>query len=309
MARLDTRYQSVWAYIYKKINQAFSKKYFNNQNRYHDYTDTFLDPDEDEVSESIDIKGQFLGTLQPINEMAKNILASFKPYKSTYDLEKDLRQPFNGIGNLAAALINLPTAIIVFAVSTVESVFSPTTFFTNMKDNVIRSASWIIESFTRGLHGAVQLTTTPLTWLLRIPFRFGLNRYYGWPKIEENNSVVSLISDGVRVNKKLSALENSKQLSLVTFTSTQKTLLKELNKINEMLKEKFLKAKERGQTTALRRDFFDHLPFKESAIVYSLADLAQREKEYFAIFFEAREKLLSEKRQRTHSRFSQRRPS
>jgi hypothetical protein len=142
---------------------------------------------------------QFVGALQPLASMANDFLYTFKPYKSGKDALNDLAQPVRGLGNILRGLALTIASPLFFLVNTVRYAFVSGTwanFVGNMKINLIRSGSWLLDGVCSLVRGITQLITTPLTWFLKMPLRGILTGVKGTPDIAENEEVQRLVDLG-----------------------------------------------------------------------------------------------------------------
>jgi hypothetical protein len=191
----------------------------------------------------------WIGPLQPLASMAHDAQYSLKPYSSLSDIFIDAIQPLRGVKNILRGLAHTILVPLFFLANTVRyAIWSPTwgSFLVNMKLNFQRSTAWLIDGFSSLIRGTTQLLATPLTWLIRIPVRFGLVLYKGAPDIIENEEIQRLVLKGEE------ALESGNGLTM--------------DCIRHRLHEEYEKANEKGQPTALaagiEKEVFDELYFK-----------------------------------------------
>jgi hypothetical protein len=145
------------------------------------------------------IPKQILGGLQPLADILKDVVDTFKPYKSSYHVKRDLLQPIRALGNIVKGIILITAAPLFFIGDMVRYMFisgSLRNFGINMIINSSRTASWLLEGVFSILRGAGQLATTPLTWALRMPLRGIISAIKGMPKIEDNPSLQSCLQKG-----------------------------------------------------------------------------------------------------------------
>lgn len=143
---------------------------------------------------------QIVGSFQPLADMLKDAVDTFKPYKAGYQAKRDYFQPLRGLGNIARGMASLLCAPLVFLVNTVKSYSSPdrATFFQNMKLNFSRTTSWMLDGIASLIRGVTQIATTPLTWLIKMPLRGLITLFKGRPLFEERASVQRLVQEGNR---------------------------------------------------------------------------------------------------------------
>lgn len=142
---------------------------------------------------------QFIGALQPLASMANDFQNTFTPYKSSREFLMDVAQPLRGFGNILRGLVQLVATPLFFLGNTLRYALishSFSSFFSNMILNLGRSTSWFIDGFSSIVRGATQVVATPLTWILRIPFRGIITAISGTPDISENEEIQHLVDLG-----------------------------------------------------------------------------------------------------------------
>lgn len=146
------------------------------------------------------ISHYFLGGLNPLLAIKKDVVDTFKPYKSGYYVQRDLLQPVRGLGNLVRGLFNLIVApsILIFTIglyikmSWSEKSFK---FFSkNLWIGSVKAAGGMLDGVTSIIRGALQILTTPLTLIFRLPIRGFLTATQGWMTVSQNleNKIVKL---------------------------------------------------------------------------------------------------------------------
>jgi hypothetical protein len=194
MQRLNRRYQSFPAYLRLKIwGTNASRDTLASQLWEKDYS--YLHDTEPFGPDS----GLFIGSLQPLADIVKDVVDTVKPYKGTYQIKRDAMQPLYGLMNMGAALLTLIGAPIAFLVNIVRYSFYPDTFKENMQLNVVRTLSWLIDSVTTAVRGVTQLVATPLTWLLKMPLRGIITMMTDKSNIEDTNSIQKLVIRGEEI--------------------------------------------------------------------------------------------------------------
>ncbi|GEM_PF-4287593 len=142
---------------------------------------------------------QLLGALQPIVDIDKDFVDTFKPYKTGYfgyHAVRDFLQPLRGIGNTLKGVATILITPLVFLYDTIEYAFTSKSFSdfaNNMNSNFCRSASWMLEGVSNLPRGVTQIIATPLTWFIKIPLRALITGIVGTPKIEENQGIQDLV--------------------------------------------------------------------------------------------------------------------
>ncbi|MFA5960848.1 MAG: hypothetical protein WC785_10075 [Tatlockia sp.] len=111
--------------------------------------------------------------LQPLAYMVKDGIDTFKPYKSPYYIKRDLFQPFHGVANLSNGLKNIGSGIICFA-----------------KGEFATGTGRVAYGLTNILRGVTRILTTPLTWVLRMPFRGMRTLFSGFREFKPNSKMI-----------------------------------------------------------------------------------------------------------------------
>lgn len=175
---------------------------------------------------------QILGGLQPLADMYKDLIDTFKPYKTSYHFKRDLLQPISGIGNLFKGVATVVGAFCLFLGNTIRYAFvsgSLANFLDNMGVNCKRTGAWLLDGITNIIRGITQIAATPLTWILKIPCRGLITAIKGQPLIEQNQGIQRLVTKGK------TEAENGAPL--------------DLDCIRYELNRKFQKSSNRGQST------------------------------------------------------------
>lgn len=198
---------------------------------------------------------RLLGGFQPIADMNKDFVDTFKPYKSFYYVGRDALQPFRGLGNIARGVGSLVGAILLFIGKTIQYTLqkgSWNRFAVNMLENFFRTVSWLLDGVSSLVRGATQVVTTPLTWFARIPLRLIITAIKGKPTIEENDGIQRLVDGGKNAIKDDKTMEGA---------------VARLHAICNELHRKHEKALKRGQKTIFLKEeedgFFRVLRFSK----------------------------------------------
>jgi|GEM_PF-3851340 len=113
-------------------------------------------------AEGVDPRGTgilpyLLGGFNPLINMRKDFIDTFKPYKSgSYFILRDLIQPFRGIGNMFRGVFNVITSPILLLINTlryavyaiIEKSFD--SFLNNMKLNLAKSGGGFLNRYKPG---------------------------------------------------------------------------------------------------------------------------------------------------------------
>ena len=124
-------------------------------------------------------QSQLLGGLQPLVDIGKDLINTFKPYKSFSYFIEDLKQPLRGVGNMLKGIGYIAV--------------TPLTLFSEKP--VQTALSWLNYGVLNILKGGLQVVTTPLTYFLRAPLRGLISCFSGKPeRFEDKESVKSLLA-------------------------------------------------------------------------------------------------------------------
>jgi hypothetical protein len=218
---------------------------------------------------------QLLGSFQPVADIAKDFIDTFKPYKSRFHIKRDFLQPWWGTVNIVKGVVTIVAA--PFFVLFVGYQILSASKFKGMRlrvlvNNLVNPISWIIEGVLNIVRGFTQLITTPVTWLVKMPFRGILTAIMGTPTIEQNLGMRNLVKIG-KLNLE-QAVESHEQKEEAGKALTQPMLPKAqfyreffLNRTGEAMSEaqladcvryeihrKYLKSLLRGQPTFINDD-------------------------------------------------------
>ncbi len=204
---------------------------------------------------------------QPIIDIGKDFINTFKPYKTHRHWRYDALQPLYGIGYIllgitflvSAAAMILFAAVLAFVLIYVGIYTYPlqlvgllalpmlidlTSYF--LQGKTIGFVVGLVEEIKKELventikfiftlscipiliRGSSQLATTPLTWFLKIPLRFLLTQLYEYQKIKEDRGFNRLLDEAEKAE--LNQVPRS-----------------DINKIDQALKQKIDKATNQGR--------------------------------------------------------------
>ncbi len=120
---------------------------------------------------------QMKGAFQPLRDMLKDVVDTFKPYRSVWFVKRDARQPIDGLENILKGIFELIVSPLLFLLCPIYYAFraeSLKDYGAKVGTLWLQSLSWFIHGVLSVLRGATQIAATPLTWLIKIPLR-GLN--------------------------------------------------------------------------------------------------------------------------------------
>lgn len=221
---------------------------------------------------------QLLGGFQPWADMYKDLVDTFKPYKSTHQLwNRDIYQPWEGAKNIAKGVITLIGAPLLWVINAVRYIPTGRDWFFNMANSTVNTASWLIEGASNIVRGATQLVTTPLTWCGKIPLRLYLTNKHGTPKIEQSKNIQKYAKIG--------------ETLIDTFApdnDNARTLTPCINLMIDELHRKYEKALSRGQLSNIKpADELDRYDAILHASRKFSDDQAAKAKSYMRLFKEA----------------------
>lgn len=166
----------------------------------------------------------FLGGFNPLFAMAKDAVDTFKPYKASFYVARDLIQPFRGIGNTLRGIFNIVVTPFLFLANTFRYAYygikyKDFSFFKNsMARNGVKSAGGILDGITSVIRGAAQVITTPFTWFIRMPLRGIITAVKGMPTVvdlqkEKAEKITALVEkqqktleDGIKIDREICGL-------------------------------------------------------------------------------------------------------
>lgn len=200
MSKINRGYQSLFEYL---ADRDFPLMRWIDQTLYADEVKRLKNPSMPYGRrwnpKPYDDNQQIIGSFQPLADMLKDTVDTFKPYKSAYQIKQDFRQPIRGLGNIVRGVANLVGAPLVFIGNTFRYLFfshSLQDFSYNMRLNFLRSSSWLLDGISSLIRGITQIATTPLTWLIKMPLRGLITLFKGRPNFENGSGVRRLIREG-----------------------------------------------------------------------------------------------------------------
>lgn len=222
-------YQSPAEFLARKFNFVnFLRSLYFKINKFDD--EITLDNDSRRGLVSILLAG-----FNPLRAMGKDLVDTFKPYKSNFYVLRDFIQPLRGIGNILRGLFNLVVSPILFLVNILRYVIAAievksfNSFISNLNINFTRTLAGLLDGVNSLIRGATQVGTTPLTWL-RIPIRLFITTIAGQPTVSQN------IEERIEDLESLILQENK------TFDDCM-----DINNELSDIKNKLIKSKQRGQ--------------------------------------------------------------
>ena len=238
MMKINQHYQSIYRVWLKKFSYASKIHRFfypEHKQRYEDLKYSPSLPRDWQTTRNFNTPLLPLkGSMQAFLDMAKDTVDTFKPYKTNYQVKRDLSQPVRGLLNIGRAAATFVLALGFLVYRTGNGLFKKNHSYSYIKVKARYAFSWMAESMALALRGATQIATTPLTWLLKIPLRGILTYSVGAPLIEDSKSIQNLV-------------ELSKGQLQKTATVDSNSI--NTNAIRFELHRKYLKAFRRGQQT------------------------------------------------------------
>lgn len=155
-------------------------------------------------------------TLYKISKLLTDV---FTPYKSNSHIKQDVKQPLVGVGNFFIGIGKIAAGFIRF---------SPYTF---------------LDGCVTIVRGALEIATTPVTWLIRPLFKAIATAIHGGrQKVEENTGIQRLVSLGNQLH--------DQGINQTSDYHKMHSLLAICNDLHR----KFIKATHRGQKTMMSTD-------------------------------------------------------
>lgn len=177
---------------------------------------------------------QFTGAFQPLADMLKDLVTTFRPYKFEDDRFREFTQVFRGIGMLARGAANWVAAPLLFIGYIFRDIFysnSWKNFKENTIQNTLRTFTWLIDGTNSFIRGATQVATAPISMSARLIFRCIITPFFDYPPIEKNPGIKYLVKEGRDAIK-----ENRTD---------------DIKAIRDELHRKYLKAMDRSQATEI----------------------------------------------------------
>lgn len=174
------------------------------------------------------VKRQLLGGFQPLMDMHKDLVNTFRPYKSWKHVEQELLQPVRGLGNVFAGILLL-IGVCVYAPLAGLGIIQEKR---PLKKAMV--SSWCIESISRIIRGATQLVFTPFV-PIKMLFRGITTSILGWQKIEWDLGINRLIAEAATHHDNDDDFDDDIDGS-------------QMSAIAEELHRKFYKARKMGRT-------------------------------------------------------------
>jgi hypothetical protein len=197
--------------------------------------------------------------------MVTDFQDTFRPYQTKKDIVMDLIQPICGVGNILKGITSIILIPFLFIGNTIRYAFiskSLSEFGHNMFLNLIRSTSWVIDGLLSILRGALQIASSPLTWLIRMPLRGIITATNGWMDLSETEVVDRLVNHCIRTIYTY----NPKILNSDT-TKILKTIVTRLSEELSKAKYNATSFKKADQSSEKRASFIAELKCKIRPIV------------------------------------------
>ncbi len=178
--------------------------------------------------------------IKPLAMVWHDIKAMGKPYKTIEEVIQDIAQPLYGLGNIVKGL-----SILAFnpLLGVIQSLLDQKLAILSYKERLLFN---IARGTTNLLQGVIQLLTTPLTWVLKLPIR-------------------ALIIPPITLYTLKKARELNEQLlpKNIQVQSTIKTQNGELDTDSFIQIMQFLNTKERARISATNRQFYKAVTLTE----------------------------------------------
>jgi len=186
MPRIGRGHSSIFSYLSKRVRIFRAIGYvFSSHDEVYGHSvhaDMSLPP------ASKDLRQQFLGGFQPLVDMGRDFVKTFKPYKSDNHVLEDLAQPFRGVGNFLKGITTLVLVPLVFLIRLFPALYRGK----NIK-NSVEALSWLVSGVSNVVRGLTQIVATPLL-LLKVALRLVLTEKKGRPKLEDSKGIKRLVN-------------------------------------------------------------------------------------------------------------------
>lgn len=158
MPKLDKHYLSLAEFLSLSLKSSS-----DGEPRFINRT-IFMDlPHERGISLDTQLKGAF----QPLADMAKDAMDTFKPYRSWWYVRRDALQPIFGIGNVFKGIGYVLASLLLFICAPFYCFYAKNSIGWHYAAILLVSWNFALSCFIDGilriLRGATQLVTTPLT--------------------------------------------------------------------------------------------------------------------------------------------------
>jgi hypothetical protein len=144
------------------------------------------------------------GRLQHLDYMAKDFEDTRERYRGSYQIWRDVAQPFIGLKNIGLGLVTIIGVPFVWLYGLGMHGYTklankraqkPMEVDHNYQIFKLAMRSALIDGFFQTLRGVTQVCATPLSWFVKIPIRGVLTCKYGFQKIEEDESIKNRLKD------------------------------------------------------------------------------------------------------------------
>jgi hypothetical protein len=146
---------------------------------------------EERKSSDIFVYSLFLGGFEPLRRMKKDFIDTFKPYKINTHIRREIFQPIRGFGNIFKGIFNLIAAIVIFPANIFRYLLrlrhqNCLTFGSNLLMNLFKTAGGLVDGLMSIVRGCLQIATTPLVWVFKIPLRIILTKVFSSPSLGDS---------------------------------------------------------------------------------------------------------------------------
>ncbi len=172
MRKLDKSYITLFDFFLAKFPALFTPIYKHLYKR--------LFP-ERKLKNLISDSSEFIGALQPLADIVKDVVDVTKPYRSWWYAERDLWQPIYGIGNLLKGIVYLIAALPILVGMLIELAITSNdreSFAEDAAAFCLLSLSWLVDGLSSLIRGAEQLVLAPLAYLFKMTIRAAVTAYY-----------------------------------------------------------------------------------------------------------------------------------
>jgi hypothetical protein len=202
----------------------------------------------------IDLLTQIKGSFQPLADMKKDLVDTFKPYRSDWYAERDVKQPLAGLFNFFKGIGYILGSLLLFIALPIYSIPQKNRpegvgYFFALGGRYVCALSWFIDGVLSVVRSATQLVTTPLTWWIKIPLRKGITSFVSKKDdllIENRETIQKIVNGANLLNDNLEICDKNKDKKIIRHIEEECYPV-----LENMVREKYTKAIKRGEVTHL----------------------------------------------------------
>jgi hypothetical protein len=155
----------------------------------------------------ITLHTQIKGSFQPLADMGKDLVDTFKPYRSNWYAKRDAKQPLYGTYNFFKGIVYIFASLLLLIIFPIYCLSEKTRpkgygYFSTLGGSYVFALSWFIDGILSIVRGATKIATTPLTWFIKMPLR-GIMSVFTDEKdllIKNKPSIQALVTEAKKVH-------------------------------------------------------------------------------------------------------------